>query len=138
MHERRFVNQVFARVGSQPVPKVESESILHLMFQVQFTELCTIIPSHFTRMPGLQPGTKALDLVDPVVSQEVGLFWAGGETIMPMANALVAIVKSLNKTGELRRRLGDPSAGPVKSSTRDGQVAANGAGRASRRPSRAQ
>lgn len=137
MHERRFVNQVFARVGSQPVAKVESESILHLMFQVQFTELCTIIPSHFTRMPGLQPGTKALDLVDPVVSQEVGLFWAGGETVMPMANALVAIVKSLNKTGELRRRLGDPSAGPVKSITRDSHLAANGAGRTSRRASRA-
>jgi hypothetical protein len=44
------------------------------------------------------------------VSQEVGLFWAGSETVMPMANALVAIVKNLNRTGELRRRLGDPTA----------------------------
>ena len=137
MHERRFVNQVFARVGCQPVPKVESESILHLMFQVQFTELCTIIPSHFTRMPGLQPGTKALDLVDPVVSQEVGLFWAGGETVMPMANALVAIVRSLNKTGELRRRLSDPTTGPVKGTMRDSQPALNRAGKASRRSTRA-
>ena len=138
MHERRFVNQVFARVGCQPGPKVESESILHLMFQVQFTELCTIIPSHFARMPGLQPGTKALELVDPVVSQEVGLFWAGSETVMPMANALVAIVKSLNKTGELRRRLGDASAAPAKSATRDIQLAAAAAaGRTSRRSTRA-
>jgi len=110
MHERRFVNQVFARVKCEPVAKVESESILHLMFQVQFTELCTIIPSHFTRMPGLQPGTRALDLIDPVVSQEVGLFWAEGETVMPMASALVGMVKSMNKSGELRRRLGDPTA----------------------------
>lgn len=110
MHERRFVNQVFAKVKCEPTAKVESESILHLMFQVQFTELCTIIPSHFTRMPGLQSGTRALDLVDPVVSQEVGLFWAEGETMMPMASALVGIVKSLNKSGELRRRLGDPTA----------------------------
>jgi DNA-binding transcriptional LysR family regulator len=138
MHERRFVNQVFAQVGCRPVPKVESESILHLMFQVQFTELCTIIPSHFTRMPGLRPGTKALDLVEPVVSQEVGLFWAGGETVVPMANALVAIVKNLNKTGELRRRLGDPTAGPVKSAAPDSQLATNSAARASRRSTRAQ
>ena len=35
-----------------------------------------------------------------------------------MANALVAIVKSLNKTGELRRRLGDPSAAPAKTCAR--------------------
>ena len=124
MHERRFVNQVFARVKCQPVAKVESESILHLMFQVQFTELCTIIPSHFTRMPGLQPGTKALDLIDPVVSQEVGLFWAEGETIMPMASALVGIVKSLNKSGELRRRLGDPTATIPRPPTKGARVTA--------------
>jgi hypothetical protein len=114
MHERHVVNQAFARVKCAPTAKVESESILHLMFQVQFTELCTIIPSHFTRMPGLQPGTRALDLVDPVVSQEVGLFWAKGETVMPMARALVDIVKRLNKSGMLRHRLGDPTAGPSK------------------------
>jgi hypothetical protein len=79
-----------------------------------------------------------LELVDPVVSQEVGLFWAGSETVMPMANALVAIVKSLNKTGELRRRLGDASAAPAKSATRDIQLAAAAAaGRTSRRSTRA-
>lgn len=115
MHERRLIDQAFARAGVAVDPKVESESILHLMFQVQFTELCTIIPSHFTRMPGLHPGTKALDLVDPVLSQEVGLFWAEGETIMPMASVIVSIIKSLNKSGELRRRLGEPPEAAVKS-----------------------
>ncbi|MBI3436480.1 MAG: hypothetical protein HY056_15620 [Proteobacteria bacterium] len=136
MHERRFVNQVFAQAKCEPAAKVESESILHLMFQVQFTELCTIIPSHFTRMPGLQPGTRALDLVDPVVSQEVALYWAEGETVMPMASALVAIVKSLNKSGELRRRLGDPTARPHKPPTGDGRptpiVDGNGPARAAK------
>ena len=105
MHERRFVDQVFAKVGRSPVPRVESESILHLMFQVQFTELCTIIPSHFVHAPGLHQGTRALRLVDPVVSQEVGLFWAEGEIVLPMANAFVSIVQQLNKSGELRKRL---------------------------------
>ena len=76
-----------------------------LMFQVQFTELCTIIPSHFGYAPGLHQGTRALALVDPVVSQEVGLFWAEGEIVLPMANAFVSIVKELNKSGKLRERL---------------------------------
>ncbi len=105
MHERRFVDRVFASVGCKPTPRVESESILHLMFQVQFTELCTIIPSHFVHAPGLHSGTSALALLDPVVSQEVGLFWADGEIVMPMANAFVSIVQKLNKSGELRSRL---------------------------------
>ena len=76
MHERRFVNQVFARVGCQPVPKVESESILHLMFQVQFTELCTIIPSHFARMFSVvlhhDAGWAEFDR-DPVTDPATGL-----------------------------------------------------------------
>jgi DNA-binding transcriptional LysR family regulator len=105
MHERRFVDRVFASAGCAPVARVESESILHLMFQVQFTDLCTIIPSHFAHSPGLHRGTRALPLVDPVVSQEVGLFWAEGEIVLPMANAFVSIVQQLNKTGELRKRL---------------------------------
>lgn len=138
MHERRFVNQVFARVGCEPLPKVESESILHLMFQVQLTELCTIIPSHFTRMPGLLARTRALDLVDPVVSQEVGLFWAEGETMMPMASALVGIVKSLNKSGMLRRRLGDPTVNLPKTPAKDNRTASSALRKAVGRPTRMQ
>jgi len=107
MHERRCIDEAFDSIGCKPEPKVESESILHLMFQVQFTELCTIIPSHFTHMPGLHPGTIALDLVDPVVTQDVRLFWAEGEVMLPMARALVSIIKELNKTDELRQRLGE-------------------------------
>jgi DNA-binding transcriptional LysR family regulator len=111
MHERRFVDQVFKSVGCAPVARVESESILHLMFQVQYTELCTIIPSHFAHAPGLHRGTRALPLVDPIVSQVVGLFWAEGEIVLPMTNAFVSIVKKLNSSGELRKRLeGDHAA----------------------------
>lgn len=109
MHERRFVDEAFAAAGYKPIPKVESESILHLMFQVQFTELCTVIPSHFARTPGLHPGTKALDLVDPVRSREVGLFWAEAETMMPMAGVMVAIIERLEATQQLRRLLEDPA-----------------------------
>ena len=105
MHERRFVDQVFSRVKCSPTARLESESIVHLMFQVQYTELCTIIPSHFIHAPGLHPGTRALALVDPVVSQDVGLFWAEGEIMLPMAHAFVTLVQILNKSGELRKRL---------------------------------
>ena len=108
MHERRFVDSVFAKVGAQPAARVELEFILHLMFQVQMGGLCTIIPEHFTRTPGLHRGTKALELVDPVVSQEVGLFWAEGEIMTPMANILVTAVKDLNKRGGLDAILQEP------------------------------
>lgn len=117
MHERRFVNRIFASVGTNPSARIESESILHLMFQVQFTDLCTIIPSHFAHAPGLHRGTLAIPLVDPVVSQEVGLFWAEGEIVLPMAAAFVAIVKKLNKSGELRKRIAGDNAPLLPPST---------------------
>lgn len=107
LQERAFVDVIFASAGCKPEPKIESESILHLMFQVQYTELCTIIPSHFTKMPGLHAGTRALDLVDPVASQDVAVFWAEGETARPMAKALVGVIRQMNKTGKLAFHLSD-------------------------------
>ena len=47
MHERHYLDRIFAQVGASPKPLVESESILHLMFQVQFSDLVTIIPDPF-------------------------------------------------------------------------------------------
>ncbi|ACL62352.1 LysR family transcriptional regulator [Methylobacterium nodulans] len=108
IHERRFVDTIFDKVGRHPRPQVESESIMHLMFQVQFGGLCTIIPEHFTRMPGLHRGTKALQVVEPVVSQDVGLFWAEGELMTPIASILVSAVKDLNKRGGLDLTLNEP------------------------------
>jgi hypothetical protein len=58
-------------------------------------------------MPGLHAGTKALPLVEPEVSQEVGLFWVEGETVMPMAGVVVDIATALNKSGDLRSLLGE-------------------------------
>ncbi len=107
MHERKFIDETFKKLGCDPIVSVESESIVHLMFQVQYSNLATIIPGHFSLMPGLHPGTKVLDLIEPVVSQEVGLIWASGNPIMPMASAMVATVMNLKKSGELEKYLGD-------------------------------
>ncbi len=107
MHERKFIDKTFKKIGCDPIISVESESIVHLMFQSQYSNLATIIPGHFTLMPGLHPGTKALDLIEPIVSQEVGLIWADGNPIMPMASAMVETVKNLKKSGELKNYLGE-------------------------------
>jgi DNA-binding transcriptional LysR family regulator len=107
MRERQFVDQIFEKVGTAPTPQVESESIVHLMFQVQFANLVTVVPRHFACMPGLHPGTRMIELVEPAVSQQVGLVWAEGEPTMPMAGALVALMTKLQKTGELNNILRD-------------------------------
>ncbi|WP_336492025.1 LysR family transcriptional regulator [Methylobacterium nigriterrae] len=105
--ERRFVDSIFVSLGCHPAARVEAESIMHLVFQVQFGGLCTIIPAHFTRVPGLPRGTKALQLINPVVSRQVGLLWAEGGAMTPLASLLVRAVKDLNKRGGLETVLKD-------------------------------
>jgi DNA-binding transcriptional LysR family regulator len=114
MHLRHVADEVFAKLGCTPNIHVESESILHLMFHVQYTELCTIVPTRFKDTPGLHEGTRLLDLVEPTVAHEVGLLWGEGEVMMPMANAFVKIVRELIKSQELAKRLSPETKGELK------------------------
>lgn len=107
MHERQIVDNAFESVSCQPTPHVESESILHLMFHVMSGALMTVVPGHFALVPGTFPGTHTLDLVDPVISSQVGLIWAEGNPTMPMAKVMISVVQELKKSGELQRKLGD-------------------------------
>ncbi|ACL62490.1 LysR family transcriptional regulator [Methylobacterium nodulans] len=127
LHERHFIDGVFASVGCHPMVRAESGSIMHLMFQVQFGGLCTIIPEHFTLMPGLHRGTKALQLIDPVVSREVGLLWAEDEVMTPLANLLVSAMKDLNKRGGLETILMNIGLEPCFRGQRDAHAPSIGA-----------
>ena len=111
MHERKIVDQAFESVGVKPRQTVTaSDSILNLIFHVMFAELVTIIPKHFIRMPGHFPGVKAVDLIDPEISHQVGLVWSPSEPMMPLASVMIGIVKELKDSGELEKRLGSLSA----------------------------
>ena len=105
MYERAIAEETFIQAGKIVIPKIESESILHLMFQTQFTELCTIIPSHYTRMPGLHSGTKALLLKDPIIRKGIGLFWLKTETVMPITKIAEEVGQSLAENNELQKFL---------------------------------
>ena len=105
MYERAIADQTFTKAGKKVTPKIESESILHLMFQTQFTELCTIIPSHYTRMPGLHSGTKALLLRDPIIRKGIGLFWLKTETVIPITKIAEEVGQSLAENNELQKFL---------------------------------
>jgi len=75
------------------------------MFQTQFTELCTVIPSHYTRMPGLHSGTKALLLKDPIIKKGIGLFWLKTETEIPITKIAEEVGRSLAENSELQNFL---------------------------------
>jgi len=109
MHERRIVDEAFARAKRTPsVIVTASDSILNLIFHVMFAGLVTVVPSHFARLPGRLPGTVAIPLTHPQIEREVGLVWSPTEPTMPMAKVMVGIAKEISQNGEMERRLAEP------------------------------
>jgi DNA-binding transcriptional LysR family regulator len=100
-HERKIVDDAFTKAGEKPKPHVTSDSIMNLIYHVMFAGLVTVIPQNFLLMSGKISGVRAIKLVEPEVSHQVGLVWSSTEPIMPMARAMVAIIKELKASGEL-------------------------------------
>jgi DNA-binding transcriptional LysR family regulator len=100
-HERKIVDDAFTKAGEKPKPHVTSDSIMNLIYHVMFAGLVTVIPQNFLLMSGKISGVRAIKLVEPEVSHQVGLVWSSTEPMMPMARAMVAIIKELKASGEL-------------------------------------
>jgi DNA-binding transcriptional LysR family regulator len=114
MHERQIIDSAFASVGKAPTPQIESDSIVNLAFHTMQGNVATIIPSHFIHVAGAFPGTRIVRLVKPSVIREVGLIWVGGDPILPMAKAMLNLLKSFAASGELARKLCEEPARVVR------------------------
>jgi len=95
MRERQMIDAAFAKVDCKPSPKLESNSIFQLAFHVMAGDLATIVPKRFTQLPG----TRAKLLVDPTITQKLGLVWVTGNPILPMANAVIKILTQAQEDG---------------------------------------
>jgi DNA-binding transcriptional LysR family regulator len=105
-HERKIVDDAFYKAGEKPKPYVTSDSIMNLIYHVMFAGLVTVIPQNFLLMSEKISGVRAIKLVEPEVSHQVGLVWSHTEPIMPMAKAMVSIIKELKSSGELEQHWG--------------------------------
>lgn len=88
MRERQMMDAAFGMVNCEPKPQLESNSIFQLAFHVMAGDLATIVPKRFT----LLPGTRDKLLVNPTITQNLGLVWMKGNPILPMAQAVIALL----------------------------------------------
>lgn len=112
--ERQILDRAFASSGQVPQPRMESNSIFQLAFHVAAAKLATIIPSHFMEMLSECPGTRRIMLEDPVVTETVGLVWVEGDPMMPMAKAVIDVLKEVTESGGIQRWFNDPYAATVE------------------------
>ncbi len=106
MHERQIMDEAFSDAGSKPRPQLESNSILQLAFHVMSGEIATVVPQHFSRTNNIFNGAREILLEDPVVNQQIGLVWAKGTPIQPMAKATVELMKEAIESGQLKENFG--------------------------------
>jgi DNA-binding transcriptional LysR family regulator len=101
MHERQIIDSAFAAAGKTASPRVESDSLVNLAFHTMLNGVVTIVPSHFDGVIGAFPGTRIIRLVEPEVVRQVGLIWVDGDPMLPMAKAMLELLKTMLSEGEL-------------------------------------
>ena len=105
MREREVMDEAFQSVGCSPAPKLECNSIFQLAFHVMQGDIATIVPNGFSRANDAFPGTREIELADPVVSKPVGLIWEKVVPPLPMAQAMADLLSEVGE--EIQATLGD-------------------------------
>ncbi len=114
--ERQILDRAFASSGFVPQPQMESNSIFQLAFHVAAAKLATIIPSHFMEMLSNCPGTRRVNIVDPVVTETVGLVWVEGDPMMPMAKAMIDVLTEATQSGGIEQWFSENRLNPAPKS----------------------
>ncbi len=115
MQNRRIIDGVFRSVGAKPVPAVETNSIFNLVSHVSAGQWSAIVPRQLLRFFGVPPGTRAIELVEPVARRTIGLVMSDREPPSPLARNLFAmewptdidsLIRPPNRLGEDEVRTG--------------------------------
>lgn len=92
MQNRRVLNNVVTSIGATLHPRVVSNSFLGIYSHLRHGEWSSIMPHTFSYMFGGVPDLVAIDIVEPVHTQVIGLVLSNRDPPTPMASALMASV----------------------------------------------
>ncbi len=94
MQNRRIIDRLTSSIDLAIYPAVVSNSFLAVCAHLRQGGWASIVPHSFFHLIGLQPDLVAVDLIDPVHSEMVGLVISDREPRSPMAAALMAAALS--------------------------------------------
>jgi len=89
MQNRRILDGIFRSVNRAPVPAIETNSVLTLCSHVRDGHWSSVMPHTFLHVFGVPAGMRAIPLVDPAPTHEIGLAIADREPAPPIAQALL-------------------------------------------------
>jgi DNA-binding transcriptional LysR family regulator len=99
MQNRRIVDRLTASIGLTVHPNVVGNSFLAVWAHLRQGSWASIVPQSFFHLLGQQPDLVAIDLVEPVHSEAIGLVVSDREPRAPMVAALLTAAMSVNIEG---------------------------------------
>lgn len=96
MQNRRIVNNVAASIGVQINADVVSNSYMGVLSHVRHGEWASIVPHPFAELFEGASDLVALDIIEPVHTQSIGLVLSDREPLSPMSGALLSSVRDVN------------------------------------------
>jgi DNA-binding transcriptional LysR family regulator len=111
MHNRRIINQIFESVGVIPRTVIETNCAVTLCSHVRSGQWYAIVPQTFLYLLGGWAQPRAMTLVDPVVTNAIGMLIPERHPLPPIIGAFVETVQSLVIDDELQKHVPRLSAG---------------------------
>jgi DNA-binding transcriptional LysR family regulator len=105
MQNRRIVDAIFRSVGCQPMPAVETDSIINLCSHVSAGVWSSVMPSALLSLLGLPEGTRALRLEEPSAAHTIGIVIADRDPQLPLARAVFQQAPGLGLDEAIRQRV---------------------------------
>ena len=88
MQNRRIIDRAFRAANCQPVPRLETNSVINLCANVRHMGLASVMPEYLLDALGPMEGIRAIPLVEPDVEHTVGLLVIDREPLSPIIAAL--------------------------------------------------
>jgi len=89
MQNRRIIDGILRRVGTEPSPTLESNSMIVLFSHVRTGRWASIMPAVLADTLGLTDTIRSIPIVEPDVTHVIGLVVPHREPMTPMTAALV-------------------------------------------------
>jgi DNA-binding transcriptional LysR family regulator len=96
MQNRRIINKVAASIGVEIKAGTVSNSFLAILSHVAHGEWASIVPHTFARLFFAGTDLVAVDIIEPVHTQVIGLVLSDREPLSPMSGALLSSVADVD------------------------------------------
>src|SRR6185436_9330679 len=95
MQNRRIIDRAFKAANANPIPRIESNSVIHLISNVHLMGMTSIIPEYFLGVLEPMSDIRTVPLVDPLVEHSVGLVAVDRDPMSPLVLAAFECARAI-------------------------------------------